>query len=231
MGKKIFEALDKNILPNVTVFQSQSSIQLQLAPTLRHQALAILSLLQRWAQFTVSHYSTPGSCKDDMTHFVSRYNWHSFSVITTVIGGHVSFAQVRQRQYPVKCSQHSNWANISNNGTETDTFSCSQTMRDLEIQSQSSEQKLKIIDVLHIRHTEELNQVKLITKIFSLEQDKYEKYLKLSTKIFDPRLHRFSARRAACCCCTAPGRRGRRSSGKHARWTQRLRISVRPKIN
>ena len=47
MGKKIFEALDKNILPNVTVFQSQSSIQLQLAPTLRHQALAILSLLQR----------------------------------------------------------------------------------------------------------------------------------------------------------------------------------------
>ena len=90
-------------------------------------------------------------------------------------------------------------------------------MRDLEIQSQSSEQKLKIIDVLHIRHTEELNQVKLITKMFSLEQDKYEKYLKLSTKIFDPRLHRFSARRAACCCCTAPGRRGRRSSGKHAR--------------
>ena len=75
MSQKIFEALDKNILPNFNMFQSQSSIQLQLAPTLRHQALAILSLLQRWVQFTVSHF---------IQHLaLVKMTWHVLSPGTT----------------------------------------------------------------------------------------------------------------------------------------------------
>ena len=55
--------MKKNLL------QSVSSVQLQLAPTIRHQALAMMSLLH-------------------------RYDWHSFTVVTSRIGGHTSFAQV-----------------------------------------------------------------------------------------------------------------------------------------
>ena len=44
-------------------------MQLQLAPTIRHQAMAMISLLQ-------------------------RYKWHTFSIITGEIGGYRSFAQV-----------------------------------------------------------------------------------------------------------------------------------------
>ena len=39
-------ALQLKILPHFCLFQS--SFQLQLAPTIRHQAMAIMSLLQRW---------------------------------------------------------------------------------------------------------------------------------------------------------------------------------------
>ena len=51
-------------------------MHLQLAPTLRHQAMAMMSLLK-------------------------RYNWHTFSVITSRIGGHASFAQVNNNLFIV----------------------------------------------------------------------------------------------------------------------------------
>ena len=44
-----------DILKPALVFQSQSSVQLQLAPTLRHQAQAILALLQRWESANIKH--------------------------------------------------------------------------------------------------------------------------------------------------------------------------------
>ena len=47
------------------------SLQLQLAPTIKHQARAILSLLE-------------------------RYGWHTFSIVTGQIAGHRNFIQVRQ---------------------------------------------------------------------------------------------------------------------------------------
>ncbi|XP_070168093.1 glutamate receptor ionotropic, NMDA 2B isoform X4 [Polyergus mexicanus] len=52
---------------------SQSSLQLQLAPSLEHQTAAMLSILQ-------------------------RYKWHQFSVVTSQIAGHDDFIQaVRER--------------------------------------------------------------------------------------------------------------------------------------
>lgn len=52
---------------------SQSSLQLQLAPTLEHQTAAMLSILE-------------------------RYEWHQFSVVTSQIAGHDDFIQaVRER--------------------------------------------------------------------------------------------------------------------------------------
>lgn len=52
---------------------SQSSLQLQLAPSLEHQTAAMLSILE-------------------------RYKWHQFSVVTTQIAGHDDFIQaVRER--------------------------------------------------------------------------------------------------------------------------------------
>ena len=52
---------------------SQSSLQLQLAPSLEHQTAAMLSILE-------------------------RYKWHQFSVVTSPIAGHDDFIQaVRER--------------------------------------------------------------------------------------------------------------------------------------
>lgn len=49
----------------------------------------------------------------------------------------------------------------------TETFPCYlQIFRDLEIQSKSSEQKLKLIDVLHIREADKLVQVDNFNMIF-----------------------------------------------------------------
>ena len=45
-------------------------LQMQLAPTIKHQAAAVLSLLE-------------------------RYGWHYFSIITGMIAGHRTFDQVR----------------------------------------------------------------------------------------------------------------------------------------
>ena len=47
------------------------SLQLQLAPTIKHQARAILSLLE-------------------------RYEWHTFSIVTGQIAGHRNFIQVKK---------------------------------------------------------------------------------------------------------------------------------------
>jgi ionotropic glutamate receptor NMDA 2B len=52
---------------------SQSSLQLQLAPSLEHQTAAMLSILE-------------------------RYKWHQFSIVTSQIAGHDDFMQaVRER--------------------------------------------------------------------------------------------------------------------------------------
>ena len=52
---------------------SQSSLQLQLAPSLEHQTSAMLSILE-------------------------RYKWHQFSIVTSQIAGHDDFIQaVRER--------------------------------------------------------------------------------------------------------------------------------------
>ena len=54
-------------------FQSQTRLQLQLAPSLEHQVAAMLSILV-------------------------RYNWQQFSVVTSEIAGHDDFVQaVRDR--------------------------------------------------------------------------------------------------------------------------------------
>lgn len=50
---------------------SQSTLQLQLAPSVEHQAAAMLSILE-------------------------RYKWHQFSVVTSQIAGHDDFIQVRE---------------------------------------------------------------------------------------------------------------------------------------
>lgn len=47
---------------------SQSTLQLQLAPSIEHQAAAMLSILE-------------------------RYKWHQFSVVTSQIAGHDDFVQ------------------------------------------------------------------------------------------------------------------------------------------
>lgn len=52
---------------------SQSTLQLQLAPSIEHQAAAMLSILE-------------------------RYKWHQFSVVTSQIAGHDDFIQVTKRQ-------------------------------------------------------------------------------------------------------------------------------------
>ena len=59
----------------ISCFQrgSQSSLQLQMAPSLEHQTAAMLSILE-------------------------RYKWHQFSVVTSQIAGHDDFIQaVRER--------------------------------------------------------------------------------------------------------------------------------------
>ncbi|EGI68455.1 Glutamate [NMDA] receptor subunit epsilon-2 [Acromyrmex echinatior] len=57
----------------IPVRASQSSLQLQLAPSLEHQTAAMLSILE-------------------------RYKWHQFSVVTSQIAGHDDFIQaVRER--------------------------------------------------------------------------------------------------------------------------------------
>ena len=54
-------------------FQSQTRLQLQLAPSLEHQVAAMLSIL-------------------------ARYNWQQFSIVTSEIAGHDDFVQaVRDR--------------------------------------------------------------------------------------------------------------------------------------
>ncbi|XP_023329330.1 glutamate receptor ionotropic, NMDA 2C [Eurytemora carolleeae] len=55
---------------NAALDQSTATdkLQLQLAPTVKHQAQAMVSLL-------------------------IRYSWHTFSILTTKIGGHLSFTQ------------------------------------------------------------------------------------------------------------------------------------------
>lgn len=60
---------------HVCVFQraSQSSLQLQLAPSLEHQTAAMLSILE-------------------------RYKWHRFSVVTSQIAGHDDFIQAVREQ-------------------------------------------------------------------------------------------------------------------------------------
>ena len=61
--------------------QSQTRLQLQLAPSLEHQVAAMLSILV-------------------------RYNWQQFSVVTSEIAGHDDFVQaVRDRVAHMK-SQH-----------------------------------------------------------------------------------------------------------------------------
>ena len=50
-----------------------SSLQLQLAPTMKHQARAIITLLE-------------------------RYGWHTFSIVTGTIAGHRNFDQVKHLQ-------------------------------------------------------------------------------------------------------------------------------------
>ena len=50
------------------------SLQLQLAPTIKHQARAILSLLD-------------------------RYGWHTFSIVTGQIAGHRNFIQVSRKNF------------------------------------------------------------------------------------------------------------------------------------
>ncbi|KAK7790756.1 hypothetical protein R5R35_007202 [Gryllus longicercus] len=61
------------MLPCVLQRASQSSLQLQLAPSLEHQTAAMLSILE-------------------------RYKWHQFSVVTSQIAGHDDFIQaVRER--------------------------------------------------------------------------------------------------------------------------------------
>jgi glutamate receptor ionotropic, NMDA 2B len=47
---------------------SQSTLQLQLAPSIEHQAAAMLSILE-------------------------RYKWHQFSIVTSQIAGHDDFVQ------------------------------------------------------------------------------------------------------------------------------------------
>lgn len=60
---------------------SQSSLQLQLAPSLEHQTAAMLSILE-------------------------RYKWHQFSVVTSLIAGHDDFIQaVRERVSAMQVSQ------------------------------------------------------------------------------------------------------------------------------
>ena len=60
---------------------SQSSLQLQLAPSLEHQTAAMLSILE-------------------------RYKWHQFSVVTSLIAGHDDFIQaVRERVSAMQVSR------------------------------------------------------------------------------------------------------------------------------
>lgn len=52
---------------------SQSTMQVQLAPSIEHQSAAMLSILE-------------------------RYKWHQFSIVTSQIAGHDDFVQaVRER--------------------------------------------------------------------------------------------------------------------------------------
>lgn len=60
---------------------SQSSLQLQLAPSLEHQTAAMLSILE-------------------------RYKWHQFSVVTSQIAGHDDFIQaVREKVNEMQVSR------------------------------------------------------------------------------------------------------------------------------
>lgn len=71
---------------------SQSSLQLQLAPSLEHQTAAMLSILE-------------------------RYKWHQFSVVTSLIAGHDDFIQaVRERvsAMQVRINVYTYWYIIRN---------------------------------------------------------------------------------------------------------------------
>lgn len=60
---------------------SQSTLQLQLAPSIEHQTAAMLSILE-------------------------RYKWHQFSVVTSQIAGHDDFIQaVRERVSEMQVSK------------------------------------------------------------------------------------------------------------------------------
>ncbi|KAL1129034.1 hypothetical protein AAG570_013566 [Ranatra chinensis] len=64
---------NENDLFDLVFRASQSSLQLQLAPSLEHQTAAMLSILE-------------------------RYKWHRFSVVTSQIAGHDDFIQaIRER--------------------------------------------------------------------------------------------------------------------------------------
>ena len=65
--------------------QSQTRLQLQLAPSLEHQVAAMLSILV-------------------------RYNWQQFSVVTSEIAGHDDFKQaVRDKVAEMKSQQKFRW--------------------------------------------------------------------------------------------------------------------------
>lgn len=66
--------------PNVERTASQSTMQVQLAPSIEHQSAAMLSILE-------------------------RYKWHQFSIVTSQIAGHDDFVQaVRERVNDVQVS-------------------------------------------------------------------------------------------------------------------------------
>lgn len=59
---------------------SQSTMQVQLAPSIEHQSAAMLSILE-------------------------RYKWHQFSIVTSQIAGHDDFVQaVRERVNAMQAS-------------------------------------------------------------------------------------------------------------------------------
>lgn len=61
---------------------SQSTMQVQLAPSIEHQSAAMLSILE-------------------------RYKWHQFSIVTSQIAGHDDFVQaVRERVNEMQVLKH-----------------------------------------------------------------------------------------------------------------------------
>ncbi len=67
--------------------QSQTRLQLQLAPSIEHQVAAMISILV-------------------------RYNWRQFSVVTSEIAGHDDFVQsVREKVAAMKSAEEFRYAN------------------------------------------------------------------------------------------------------------------------